>query len=76
MKSVSWVDGLDDHGWHGAEVIMVRHIDYLGRPGVAAVQYLPLPHPSSEEKDSETELSIGKFTTVKVLITVEADLFE
>lgn len=76
MKSVSWIDDLEDHGWRDAEVIVARHLDYLGRLGVAAVQRLPLPHPNSEEKDLETELSIGNFTTLNALITVEADLFE
>jgi hypothetical protein len=69
MKPVSWIDGLEDHGWHDAEVIVVRHLDYLGRPAVAAVQHLPLPHPNSEEKDSETELSIGHFIRVSALIS-------
>jgi len=75
MKSVSWIDGLEGHGWHDAEVIVVRHL-YLGRPGVAAVHDQCLPHPNSGEKDLGTELSNGNMTAVNALITIEADLHE
>lgn len=57
------------------EMESVSWIDGLD-PGAAAVQHLPIPRPNFEGKDSETELSIGNFTTECALINLAADLCE